>query len=668
MIQFTYQVAYSSPTNYISGVRDVSFSRNLHPKDDEFQITVVQQETFPNTPFTSFLVANQIFIYRNDGTTNAPNTTALVFRGLITQIHYKMTSSGFETILVGRGMWYLMETQLLSLGGFAPAPYPVTNTYIMALNNVLTRSFDMVLQEIMTIGFKQFSGNGLRGTITLANPTGDFASWTTTLAAQANAGDTSISVVSSGTLSSSPIGFLPNQLLFIGQNTSSLTDISNPQAPIGETDTISSSFSISSPTTVPLLNALSQTHASGSAVYNYVVNDQMLMFYQTIASAVERLVTATIPDQLGEYFLDFTQSQPTLSVKTFLPSATPPKFGIGVDKRVTQNVNPQIIFVEGQHIVNMDFLFDYESMANSVVYSGQQFAGAQISAPAIENFSSINQYGLKQINKSVVGVVDQLEISRFVNNILPLIAYPIPSINLEIVNSYNNSSSINPGDVVSITSPSLATITPTTFGMRIVRIERTWSVDTGEQTNIQFMPPLSSAGQWVSSFASPTLKSVIGGVSGQMNTASYQNSSGLIQDINYGFTFVLNGNISSGEYIVNIPINLTNQIMTGTTSSGTQVIPSINKFIINITAIDLLSPAPSLGIIGPDGTQLNQGLITPVLGEDIDLMPYIIPLFTNTGKQINNLSGNFILSFLNNVPFNVHYALTVGIAVTKEPT
>jgi hypothetical protein len=251
-----------------------------------------------------------------------------------------------------------------------------------------------------------------------------------------------------------------------------------------------------------------------------VVNDQMFLQYESIEQALDRLVQSALPGLLGELKLDFTVTPPTLTVKRFDPING--FYGIGSNKSSTIN------FIEGQNIAQLDFSFDFDSMANSIILTGAQFRGSQLIAVPINNNQSIAKYGLKQIQKSIGNVVDQDAIYRYANNLLPLLQFPIPTIKITPVYTYaltSDITSLEPGDVITITSPSLASVlnlSNNQFTARVIEIDRTWSVSSGEQITITLTYPVQTGGQPIFQYAGSTLDTQLAILQNQLSDALYQ--------------------------------------------------------------------------------------------------------------------------------------------------
>jgi hypothetical protein len=266
---------------------------------------------------------------------------------------------------------------------------------------------------------------------------------------------------------------------------------------------------------------------------NTVVNSNMFIQYDTIAGVLDRLVTSAIPDTEAEYKLDFSgqtdpqnRSRPTITVKMFNP--TNGQFGIGSDKSST------ISFIEGSNIASYNVTIDWESSANNIVLTGAQFRGSETLAAPIGNDALIARFGLKQIQKSIGNVVDPEEIRIYATNLLPLIQNPIPQIELIPVPTYDlttPSTNVQPGDVVTIVSPSLApvianlrtdlSIQNNQFTARVISIQRTWSVQQGESVKLNLTYPVSSSAQPIQQFVLPSAQTMFGSLKAEVQDALF---------------------------------------------------------------------------------------------------------------------------------------------------
>jgi hypothetical protein len=640
-----YKVAYISPTNFLvdtvsqdgkiaGGVSEVVWVRNIHPKDDNFQFTVAKtgaSDVTQNHPFMVLTtnnnpssgnpngevlsVSKEIFIYRKDNTTNT-DTQKTMFAGIITSIDYSESASEAWSVTVkGRGLWYALQTRLVSIPTTSNSlyanyvaqgkQYPVFNAWIPILNPALSFDFNFLFKLITNY----FSSQHVAQAPFTAIDSTDFPTFTTQLSQDAVQGSNQL-VVNTGTavnftsgqkrmgtdLNGNPVTvWVGGDLIYIA---GLHPDITHPENVPSSTNGLGESAVIqsidSTNTTITLTQPLKQTHYAGNYVWNNIVNDQMFLRYMSVDSAIERLLQSSIntgngtqgQGAIGEISLNFRLAQPTLMVKQFDGVS---KFGVGSDRR------NDIIYYESDDIVNIDFGYDYESMSNSMVFSGEQFKGAEVAAAERFDATSINKYGLKQVHKSAGNVADPLEINRYMNNIFPLLKDPIPTMSAWLVHDQPNSLFPEPGDLISIYSPSLSDIILTnnpnsySFAARIREIEVRWNVDGGEKVEITFTYPVTQGAQWLSKFSSKNMLSAIGKLQEEVRSALTMHEGGIIQNQTNSFTFTITDRMTGG--------------------SNTQMIPQFYAYNLNIANILLADKGLLLG----QSFQSDQPVVMPTI-------------------------------------------------------
>ena len=744
-----YLVGYRLYNNFVSNVVDITWQRNIHPREDSFEIQVsniganTPQAANPflllttNSPLgEQAIVAREVWVYRVDNT----NNSTLVFRGVVTKTHYAENAhTGWDIIMEGTGLWYTLQTRMVAIPNASFTGYlnagtqnPIPNPWIPILNPILNFNFEFLFNVIIN-NFSNQSSMGLLSTIVSAGTNGtDFSSAYARLISQANAGDITISAQNfnivtntyggslqfqGATSTTDPNGntvYVGGDLIYIAGSPPDPNNLANP--PVGETAVV---FSVNQVTnTITLAAPLAQSHPSGTFVWNRIVNDNMYMQYTTVDATLERLMQAGVNTSdvsqgngaVGELSLDFVGTtdpqglgRPTLSAKLFNPNLVSggvhTAMGVGTDRTVQNGSLPPITYYEGDDLVDFQLSYDYEEMANSLVFSGEQFRGAEIAAAEKRDDTSIITYGLKQMHKSAGNVADPTEIQRYMQNIFPITAQPIPSMSAWLLNEYPNTYLPNPGDLINIQSPSLQGIIITqqpsspNFAIRIKSINTKWNTDDGEKVQIEFTFPLTQAGQWLSNFSSHSPQTVIGNLQQELRTATYHSGDSIIENKILSVPFVIKDRTIAPNGILSIfpqsyvyPLHLHTNTVINSALSNTSIAPTIYGLWITPTSTKAFTTvtvtlngmnsyatvpisAIHLQVVQPDGLIIYESDIA--METKLDLLSIISQSYGVSSGSIggsnvpvgpvlqNAVHGDYLLVFSNTSAGSTYYNLNI---------
>jgi hypothetical protein len=634
-----YIVYYTNGQNILSNVISISYTRNLHPSENEATIVLAGIQNIE--------AAREIQIFRQYSDGN----NYLVWRGMTTNVSYNLDASGAITTISCQSLWHILEIRLLQNPGSGFAGQPLnTNPYIGLMNPYLNMTFDQLLYYILSLAFKAYS-----------------------------------------------TGFLP------------------PIIPLIPTD-----FS------------------------NVIVFDQMFVKYVSVAEAIDRLWSSALfnysdnqPYNAEMFLIDnpngvtnqFITDSPQLTVKQFgvVQVGSGYRFlnGIGKNKTGAQNplfpnvfpyettinvsvpasnptplqprqmitasvdVYDSITFVEGENIVSINLTYDYESMANSFVFTGGNFPGAEVTAVPLDNPPSIAYYGLKQMNKSLNNVIDQDEIDRYAQGTLPMFARPLPNLQVVVDPVYGsqflgNPRSIDPGDLISFYSPTIGTVVKdangntisNNFYARVKTVSVTWDAEQGEQISYTFMYPLELMPQFMYGIISPSDKIANGQFVRQMKNSTYQRE---VTPIDWTTTsYVVNVDSTKNFDNVNIlPIPINAQLLPFETLQNTQQF-LLYAFWITITSASGQVTNAQTFVIQPDGQIVYSQ--TMDLDSKYNVLQTVVPVWADppSNSQISplvpQLNGVWLLVLQNSgvasgtSSSNIQYNVTVQLAHVSDPT
>src|SRR5579875_71000 len=464
---------------------------------------------------------------------------------------------------------------------------------------------------------------------------------------------------------------------------------------------------------------------------NATVNDQLILQYFSVASAIERLWQSALFDSssstapyIAEALLDTIPFYPTLNIEYYDPIQS--AFGIGQNKTgqpvgngpntiydprassPTPGSAPvdTIIFSEAENIVSATLEYDYDDMANSFVYSGANFRGAQIVAVPVENPSSIAQLGLKQQNKTLGNVIDPEEINTYIKDVTPLFQRPIPNIVIKAESTfappdtygsptYPQLPRINPGDLVILNIPSFVgvvkdmngnVLSQPNFVARVRRISVTWDTQNGEDVTYTFILPIVASTvhgegtQFLYPQTNPSGNSIAARYAQQIHDSVYNPPEGPIENVSLTFPLSLKNNnifyLNSNLLIPGVavaPVDITAQVMTLKTfgSVVSQYFPE--QALIEGLWVTIYTTTPSiqnvyLRCVQPDGIVFYDAPIQT--NYKIDLLPSLISARNSSGDLVNNLSGKYLFVISNgkalsaNQVSNTHGQFNVVVEVT----
>ncbi|MGB9615557.1 MAG: hypothetical protein ACPL3B_08650, partial [Fervidobacterium sp.] len=366
------------------------------------------------------------------------------------------------------------------------------------------------------------------------------------------------------------------------------------------------------------------------------VNDYLIVQYVTPAEALERLVSGALPDMLGEFKLDFTSSAPTLNIVQFDPSSG--YYGVGSDKSATFKI------VEGQNAKLMDIRFDYEAMGNSIVISGAKFYGSDIiEAELVRDDNSILQYGFKQITKPVGSCVSVPEIRRYINNLLPLLSKPIPSINVRFFkDTFLKTQMIYPGDVINLYGDSLSNIFGTSsITARVRTLDIRYSPSEGEEISCTLSYPVEKGPQFISGFATPSIQTLLGGLKREVKDALYTTYGGTYEYLPISHSFELKDTTLKMFSI--LPVDMTASIEKYDGVKSVDLLIKTVKLTVNGTTN--VEPKVNATVIAPDGSIVFKNDI--LLGGKYDITLCFSPVINSSYNLLTQYIGKYLIMFKN---------------------
>jgi hypothetical protein len=392
-----------------------------------------------------------------------------------------------------------------------------------------------------------------------------------------------------------------------------------------------------------------------------VVNDQCFFQYVSYAQALERLVSSAIPEMMGEFQLDFTQSPPKLNIKRFDPDAG--YYGIGENKSEEGSPNSFCI-AEYQNAEEINISLDFENMANSIVNTGAKFFGAEIAVAEIVNEESILQYGFKQFSKSIGNAVTQYEIERYQHNILPLISTPIPSIDVTFFkDAFLKTKVLNPGDVIAVNSPTLSGVFGSqTFNARVRKLSYRWRIGEGERISCSLTYPVSRSNQFIAGFANPTIDTLMSSLKRETKDALYTTTGGTYEFFPLNFSFELKDTTLKSFYVFPIDITTLN-VKEGTGSDATVLIKGMRLNAIGQTNNE---NKINVSVVAPDGLVVFKHDIE--LGSKYDITDCLTPITNSSASLLTQYSGRYNIVFKNtDLTTYGTYTITLEVNYVRVP-
>lgn len=613
-----YQVTIDSDNvtspHFLSPLLEVAFNRNVHPREDTATIKLAGIQKIDS--------AREINIYR----VNVNGTTSLKFRGMTTNPEYSLSEDGMATTVQINGLWYTLETRLLSLLGISPVGMPPnTNPYLVNLNPMLNKTFGELWYELIASGFQQSYSTGHLPPIV-------------------------------------PYNF--NNLIF----GSPLTDF--------DTVVVNDQMCIQYQTIGAGVDRLIST-----ALFSETDNEPFLAeVYLDITQKVPTLTTVLFDPANSVFGIGHNKTGRDIGSGIMPP---PPYAGLGNFEFAPIDT---IIFSEGDNIVSLDVQYDYISMSNSFVFTGGDFMGSEVAAVPIEMPSSIAEFGLKQTQKSLANVVDQDEIKRYIDTSIPFFQRPIPTIEMKPDYVFASAHPVVPGDFVTLNAPSFVDVIvdsngdpisqqPTAaFVARIRRIEITWNPSSGEDIsytltfpviNVDTTTAVPNSLQFMYSVTNPRSVTTMGLNNQQVGIAIHNSDLGFVESRPEAHDITVSGSgsdLATNYIIINMPALYQNQQMENNIEDVL-----IYGFWISVSTSGTAQDV-TLNITQPDGLAIFSGLVD--MGQKINILTLLNKTRKSSGQLVSSLSGNYIISLQNDSPGFVTetYTLYVEYSYIQNPS